>query len=535
VSDVRTGTPDDGGVVVCVVPGSDHHGLPEDVAGVSLLVRRPAESEVDGLSRAAADSGADVVVFCRGERVPPLGWLDEVLRVLETDPVLAAVGLHPDPDGPAVLAVGFEGFAVRRELLVRAGGLDDRLGADGAVVDICWRLRLLGYAVRALPRQGDDTLALDAWDERERQRTTLVCAAKYLADQALAPFLAATIATEVRRSLSLGGVDATLLDLQRSPGGDDVGTVAVRSEGLEGARSVEGFVDLRPSLAVSREEVAERRRVPDRAIFPLLRHEVERGLLRPRADTGRHEVHQALGVVGALAEPLRVTIWVEGGDTSSPLRGDAAGSAPGDAAVSAEALVAALGAAGLAVDVVPAQEPAPVAESRAARADVVVVPGRLLDRAPWLPVLRDQVVVLDLGGDGADEVPAEILTAALRRADLVVCRSQDERDRWLGALAGMERVNAVVYDEDPSLDSLALVVAGTEPADLAALQAFLQAPRRAADLARAGDPLVEQGRERRAGGGQSAVARGQQAAVGLVAAVRRPAGGAARRLRRMLA
>jgi hypothetical protein len=62
------------------------------------------------------------------------------------------------------------------------------------------------------------------------------------------------------------------------------------------------------------------------------------------------------------------------------------------------------------------------------------------------------------------------------RADLVLAADARQRDLLLGALAGQVRVNAAVYDEDPSLTSLVR----TDP-DGRALAAFCRRPVRAAD------------------------------------------------------
>ncbi|MBI4900370.1 MAG: hypothetical protein HY829_07820, partial [Actinobacteria bacterium] len=63
-----------------------------------------------------------------------------------------------------------------------------------------------------------------------------------------------------------------------------------------------------------------------------------------------------------------------------------------------------------------------------------------------------------------------------------------QRDLLLGALAGQMRVNAAVYDEDPSLLSLVC----TDP-DGAALVDFCRRPVRAADVRL--PPLVRPGKQ----------------------------------------
>jgi len=68
------------------------------------------------------------------------------------------------------------------------------------------------------------------------------------------------------------------------------------------------------------------------------------------------------------------------------------------------------------------------------------------------------------------------LQAMVTRADLVLAADVRQRDLLLGALAGQVRVNAAVYDEDPSLTSLVRT-----DDDGRALADFCRRPVRAAD------------------------------------------------------
>ena len=59
-----------------------------------------------------------------------------------------------------------------------------------------------------------------------------------------------------------------------------------------------------------------------------------------------------------------------------------------------------------------------------------------------------------------------VLNEQLERADFMLCASAKQRDLWLGQLAGLGRINPVVYDGDESLRSLLAVVpfgVGNEP------------------------------------------------------------------------
>jgi len=107
--------------------------------------------------------------------------------------------------------------------------------------------------------------------------------------------------------------------------------------------------------------------------------------------------------------------------------------------------------------------------------DVVVFQGWVMAGRPWL---RDthKVVVADVydpmhleqleqgheaqgerGRYDAVRGATATLNEQLRRADLVLCASAKQRDFWLGALGALGRINAVVYDGDPSLRRLLAV------------------------------------------------------------------------------
>jgi hypothetical protein len=118
------------------------------------------------------------------------------------------------------------------------------------------------------------------------------------------------------------------------------------------------------------------------------------------------------------------------------------------------------------------------------RADVIVLIAATLDDVPGAAA-TDTPVVVDLSTVDVVswllEAPAgSDRSAALRdlvaRADLVLASDPRQRDILLGALAGQVRVNAAVYDRDPSLLSLVR----TDPSG-AGLADFCRQPVRAAD------------------------------------------------------
>jgi glycosyltransferase involved in cell wall biosynthesis len=119
----------------------------------------------------------------------------------------------------------------------------------------------------------------------------------------------------------------------------------------------------------------------------------------------------------------------------------------------------------------------------AGRADIVVAQGWVLGGRPYLTA-DDKLVVADIydpmhleqleqGHEaGTDEGRRQavhgavsILNHQLRRADLLVCASEKQRDFWLGQLAGLGRINPRTYDQDPTLRALLDVVPFGLPAE----------------------------------------------------------------------
>ena len=114
-------------------------------------------------------------------------------------------------------------------------------------------------------------------------------------------------------------------------------------------------------------------------------------------------------------------------------------------------------------------------EALAARADVVVVQGDALRRAPGLRDVDAAMVVdlydpfhlesfeqtrhLDPSPAGARSGPSiDVVNEQIRRGDFFLCASARQRDFWLGHLAAAGRVNEHTYDADPALSSLITVV-----------------------------------------------------------------------------
>ncbi|WP_136519407.1 glycosyltransferase [Cellulomonas telluris] len=373
---------------------------------------------------------------------------------------------------------------VPTQLYREVGGFDERFFMFYEDVDLGWRLNVLGHRVRYVP----ESLAYHRHHVTMRkfgnfresyllERNALLAMYKNLDDESLARALPAALALSVRRSVARSGVDATMLDLQRSPGGDDVETVEVPKMALTGPLAIDYFVDQFPGLAESRAELQAARRRRDRELFPLFRHAIEPAYGFPGYLEAHGHLVEAFGIAQHFVSRQRVLV-VTGEPLLERMAGPAIRAWEIARALAPEHDVRLLSTAGVRVtgdgfDVVHGTG----AELRKHTdwADVIVFQGFLLEGAPWLkesskilvadvydPMHLEQLEqAKDLGPTGratAIRETTRVLNEQLRRADLVVCASGKQRDFWLGQLAGQGRLNAAVYDEDASLESLVAVV-----------------------------------------------------------------------------
>lgn len=364
------------------------------------------------------------------------------------------------------------------------GGFDERFFMFYEDVDLGWRLNLLGYRVRYVP----ESLAYHRHhvtmkkfgNYRESyllERNALMSMYKNLDDVSLAKALPAAMALAVRRSIARTGTDATALDLQRSPGGDDIGTLKIDKMALTGLYAIDYFVEQLPSLAESRRDLQSRRRRSDRELFPLFRHAIEPAYGFEGYLSAHGDLVDAFGIAEHFVSQHRILV-VTGEPLLERMAGPAIRAWEIAKILSPEHDVRLLSTAGARVT----SEDFEVvhASGRGLReqtdwADVIIFQGFLLEGAPWLkksskilvadvydPMHLEQLEqAKDLGPGGRAASIREttrVLNEQLRRADFVLCASEKQRDFWLGQLAGQGRINSAVYDEDESLDSLIAVV-----------------------------------------------------------------------------
>ena len=394
------------------------------------------------------------------------------------------------PDSPAydtakdVLFGTGAAMFVRTELFRAEGGFDERFFMFYEDVDLGWRLNLLGHRVRYVPgsvayhRHHVTMKKFGSFRESYLlERNALLTMYKNYDDASLARALPAAMALAVRRSVARTGVDATALDLQHSPGGDETGTLEIPKMALTGPYAIDYFVEQLPSLLVTRRDLQARRRRSDRELFPLFRETIEPAYGMPSYLAAHEVLVEAFGIEEHFSARHRILV-VTGEPLLERMAGPAIRAWEIAKALAPEhevRLVSTAGAQRTSTDFSVEYAAGTGLREPTGWADVIIFQGFLLETALWVkgsnkiiiadiydPMHLEQLEqAKDLGPDGrrhAIAVTTHALNEQLRRADFLLCASDKQRDFWLGQLAGQGRVNPAVYDENQNLDNLIAVV-----------------------------------------------------------------------------
>ncbi len=478
-----------------------------------------------GCNLGVAHASGEYVAFINNDARPGPGWVRAAVDAFEADREVGAVaskvldwdgGLIDYVDGSLTwFGMGYKrevekpdtgawdtpkdvlfgtgaAMFVRAALYREVGGFDERFFMFYEDVDLGWRLNLLGHRVRYVPRSvayhRHHVTMKKFGNFRESyllERNALLTMYKNYDDESLARALPAAMALAVRRSMARADVDTSVLDLQRSPGGDDVGSMELPKMALTAPFAIDYFVEQLPTLLESRRELQAARRRSDRDLFPLFRKSIEPAYGMPGYLAAHEVLLEAFGVVEHLSARHRVLV-VTGEPLLERMAGPAIRAWEIATALATEHEVRVVSTAGArrtseAFSVEHAsgsglREPTEWA-------DVIIFQGFLLEAAPWLkssakilvadiydPMHLEQLEqAKDLGPAGRQHAVAtttEVLNEQIRRADFLLCASDKQRDFWLGHLAGQGRVNPAVYDEHANLENLLAVVPfgiGDEP------------------------------------------------------------------------
>jgi len=470
-----------------------------------------------GCNLGVAKATGEYVAFINNDARPDRAWVQAAVEVLDGDPSIGSVaskvldwdgGLIDYVDGSLTwFGMGYKrevekpdagewdtakdvlfgtgaAMFVRSELFREVGGFDERFFMFYEDVDLGWRLNLLGHRVRYVPgsvayhKHHVSMKKFSSFRESYLlERNALLTMYKNYDDASLAKALPAAMALAVRRSVARTGTDATALDLQRSPGGDEVETLELPKMALTGPYAIDYFVEQLPGLLVSRRDLQARRRRSDRDLFPLFRETIEPAYGMPSYLAAHEVLLEAFGIVEHFSARHRVLV-VTGEPLLERMAGPAIRAWEIAKALAPEhdvRLVSTAGAKRTSKDFTVEYAAGTGLREPTDWADVVIFQGFLLETAPWLKASSKVVIAdiydpmhleqleqaKDLGPDGrrtALAVTTHALNEQLRRADYLMCASDKQRDFWLGQMAGQGRISPAVYDEDASLDNLLGVV-----------------------------------------------------------------------------
>lgn len=247
--------------------------------GVTLVASGENTGFAGGCNLGVAYSTGEYVAFINSDARPHPAWLTEAVNTLQTQPNVGCVASKVlDWDGQRIDYVGgninFVGqgykleagdtddgrydvprrvlfptgsaMVVRTQLYRRLGGFDEQYFMFFEDVDFGWRMNLHGYDVRFVPTSlvfHHHHAAIKKFGSyREHYllaRNALLTIYKNFSDETLAKVLAPALLLAVHGGVLLGEADPSVLDLQRSPGGDRDREATVDKLALTGTYAVD--------------------------------------------------------------------------------------------------------------------------------------------------------------------------------------------------------------------------------------------------------------------------------------------------------
>ncbi|KAA5825364.1 glycosyltransferase [Saccharopolyspora hirsuta] len=473
-----------------------------------------------GCNLAARNATGQVLAFLNNDARPDRDWVRAAVAVLRAEPTVGAVaskvldweGRHVDfvDGGLTWFGMGYKRHAgevddgshdaardvlfgtgsalfVRAELFAALGGFDERFFMFYEDVDLGWRLNLRGWRVRYEPRSltfhRHHASMAEISSAREHyllERNALAALYKNVSDETLAKALPAAMALAVRRATARGEIDPTQLEITRRGETEDDGPAPIDRSALAGMLAIDQFVELLPSLKVSREEEQQARVRTDADLVPLMRKAMEPAYPLPRYLAAHDALVEAFGLDEVFGRPRKVVV-ITGDAVAERMAGPAIRAWHMAEVLSVEHQVRLVSVNDL------VSPPQAEFEVHAAKprdlgahvdwADIVVLQGHVLEMVPSLKnVESSKIVVCDVydpmhlelleqGRDTDDERRAKdligvtkVLNTQLQRGDFFLCASERQRHFWLGHLASLGRLTPGLYDNDPTVRSLLSVV-----------------------------------------------------------------------------
>ncbi len=380
-----------------------------------------------------------------------------------------AVAFVPASELKPVLSTAAAAYAFDAKAIHLAGGLDSSLSIHALGLDA--QLRLAGRAVptRKLGSSAVTGIPQVAFADY------LTVLSKNLTSQVQAPYLAPLFTGVIDHSLRSTGTDTSALDLQRSPGGDDVPSLEHAPEAFAGAQAIRSWGESLKGLEDTKFITSEARRIPDRRL-PYLHAFID-------------EVWASTGISPSTRAMLE-SAFDDLKQTDIPEIVFAAHSDDSEALARISAITNAMTEAVFwwdpTLQVLKENHEGQWVESThtlkivAKASCIVYLVGATIREVPWIATspsiliadftTTDVTNALEREWVGHSSVgafkgaQAENLSETVNRADHVVAKSIEQRDFLLGVLVAGMRLNQYTYDEDPSLNSLISIEDGTAAA-----------------------------------------------------------------------
>jgi GT2 family glycosyltransferase/glycosyltransferase involved in cell wall biosynthesis len=381
---------------------------------------------------------------------------------------------------------------VRADVYRAVDGFDDRYFMFYEDVDLGWRLNLLGWRVRYVPRSlayhrhHASMKSYGPWREHFLlERNALMSLYKNLGEAKLAKALPAALLLATRRGISRGDADNLALDLAgRPPSGPEPETVEVSRETLSATFAMDSFLDHLPTLAEDRRRLQAERRRSDTELLPLFRQALEPAYAHPRYEAAHRVLVEVFGIDEAFSTRRKIVIA-----TQETLSARMAGPAIRAWAM-AEALSLEHDVELVTTGTCTISHPrftcrsVGLADMRGLErwCDILVFQGLILSMFRWL-VGSDKILIADIynpfhleqleqakdqGAEGRARTVSDCTTALndqLTRGDFFLCASEKQRDFWLGQLSAVGRLNPKNYDADETMEKLIAVAPFGVPDD----------------------------------------------------------------------